>query len=590
MNPSKPILIYDGDCGFCRRWIERWRNITGDRVEYASYQEVAQNFPMITEEEFKSAVQLVEPVGKIYRAAEAVFRSLATAPSYGWLLWIYSHFPGARTVAECFYDLVAKNRTLFSKISYFFWGDHVGRSTYLISGSFFIRFIGLIYLIAFASLGTQILGLIGSNGILPAHDLLSAIQSQTGTERFWLLPTLAWLNSSDRFLLFLCWAGASFSVFVLLEIGAGFFLFLNWLFYLSLFSIGSPFLSFQWDTLLLETGFLAIFFAALGKPDLIRFLLKFLVFKLTFSSGWVKLASHDASWKNLTALRYHFETQPLPVWTSWYVHHLPGWFLTAVCFLVFVIELIVPFFIFLPRRIRHFATIVLIGFQILIFLTGNYTFFNWLTIALCLLLLDDIFWPEIIGSSFHVIPAILKRGSRHHTSLNRFLHRTIVYSVTLVVLLANLGMILALEPLHLASHYGLFAVMTTERPEIIVEGSRDGEHWLAYKFKYKPGDVKQKPAFVEPHQPRLDWQMWFAALGNWRHNRWFIYFCQKLLNGSPDVLKLLGKNPFSEAPPRYIRAVLYDYYFTTRDEKRKTGAWWRREPKGLYCPVISLKD
>ena len=586
----KPLLIYDGDCRFCRRWIERWRGITGDRVEYAPYQEVSSRFPQIAKEEFRSAVQLVESDGKIYRAAEAVFRSLATVPARRWLLWSYSRIPGVRWLTEFFYRLVARHRAFFSKVTYFFWGDDVRRSSYFLSSSLFLRLVGFIYLLAFASLGMQIIGLVGSKGIFPAHEYLDAVRNHTGNERFWLLPTLAWLNSSDAFLRFLCWGGAVFSIFIILGILPAFFLFLNWVFYLSLLGIGGPFLSFQWDVLLVETGFLAIFLAALNfRPkffsrnsglNIPRLLLKLLLFKLMFLSGFVKLASHDPTWKNLTALQYHFQTQPLPVWISWYAHHLPARLLTAACFLTLGIELVVPFFIFFPRRVRHFGAVVLIGLQILIFLTGNYNFFNFLAIALCLLVIDDTAWPKKINQKSGAVT----------TQPNRSWPRGIIYAVGVFVLMQNLGMGRVFESLRIANHYGLFAVMTTERPEIVVEGSRDGEHWLMYEFKYKPGDLNRKPVFVEPFQPRLDWQMWFAALGNWRQNQWFIYFCKKLLEGSPDVLRLLGNNPFPDGPPRYIRSMVYDYSFSSPEEKQKTGAWWHRELKGAYCPVISLKN
>ena len=592
MDPSKPLLIFDGDCGFCRRWIERWRGITGDLVEYAPYQEAGGRFPQIPEKNFRDAVQLVEPDGKIYSAAEAVFRSLAVRRSHRWPLALYLHVPGARAVTEFFYRQVARHRAFFSHVTSFFWGKDVRRPSYHLSSAFFLKALGLVYFFAFLSLATQITGLIGEHGIFPGARYLKAVAENNGPERYWFLPTLAWFNASDFFLKFLAWGGVFFSAMIMAGILPALFLFLSWFFYLSLLGVSGPFLSFQWDILLLETGFLAIFLAPpcvrsrcvsldfdLGTA---RFFLKLLLFKLMFSSGLVKLASHDAVWKNLTALTYHYRTQPLPAWTSWYADHWPIWFQKTSCFLVLAIELGAPFFIFFPRRLRHAAAAVLAGFQLLIFATGNYNFFNLLTMALCLLLVEDAAWPVSWRKKL-ASPEVCARKK------NRW-PRAVVSSVGIFIILMNLNFLPVFRSFQITGHYGLFAVMTTERPEIIVEGSRDGKEWLAYEFKYKPGDVRRRPRFVEPFQPRLDWQMWFAALGSWRQNLWFLYFCQRLLEGSPDVLKLLAKNPFPDGPPRYIRALVYEYDFTTPEERKKTGAWWKRELKGIYSPVMSLKE
>jgi predicted DCC family thiol-disulfide oxidoreductase YuxK len=228
----KPLLVYDGDCGFCRRWIERWRETTRDRVEYAPYQEVAARFPHIPLNDFKESVQYIEPDGRTSRAAEAVFRSLATVPSCRWMLWLYSSVPGVHAVSEIFYRLVARRRAFFSRITHFFWGEDLSRPTYTFSSSFFLRMLGLIYLIAFVSFGCQVLGLVGSQGIVPARDFLDAVHQALGTRGWWEFPTLAWLNSSDTFLQILCWAGAVWAGWVLLGILPSFFIFLCWLFYL----------------------------------------------------------------------------------------------------------------------------------------------------------------------------------------------------------------------------------------------------------------------------------------------------------------------------------------------------------------------
>ena len=477
--------------------------------------------------------------------------------------------------------------------------------TYFRSREFFLRILGAINLAAFVSFWIQVDGLIGSNGILPVKDFLELVSRQVGFVRYWELPTLCWLNSSDAFLHFLCGAGAFLSIVLIFGIAPAPVLFFLWVLHLSLVNVGQDFLEFQWDNLLLEVGFLAIFLAPLRlrprltdespPPKLTLWFFGWLLFRLMFSSGLVKFTSGDPTWRSLTALQYHYETQPLPTWIGWYAHQLPAWFQKFSCGVMFAIEGVVPFFIFGPRPFRLFASSVLIGFQILILLTGNYCFFNLLTIALCLLLIDDDAWPL----SFRAKRAEgTNQGSRAWPSWA-------VAPVMILILLVSANQMTRLlgikirwpEPVpavirtasafRSVNGYGLFAVMTTSRPEIIVEGSNDGITWRGYEFKWKPGDVSDAPRFNLPHQPRLDWQMWFAALGSYRQNPWFINFLKRLLEGSPPVLKLLEKNPFPDFPPRYVRAIVYDYRFTDLLTLRARGEWWRRSYKGLYCPVIS---
>jgi hypothetical protein len=327
----------------------------------------------------------------------------------------------------------------------------------------------------------------------------------------------------------------------------------------------------------------------------------------------VKLLSRDPAWHNLTALKFHYETQPLPTPLAWYAHHFPAWLQKWSTLGMFAIELIVPFLIFMPRRLRQAACMAFLALQIAIFVTGNYCFFNLLTILLCVSLLDDAAVRRVLSLSRldQLVPGgfgIRSSGDRKPGPAGRCWPPLFTMPVALVVLVVSLvefsgmfrvpvpwpGPILSvyewLAPFRSFNTYGLFAVMTTSRPEIVIEGSNDGEAWFEYEFKYKPGDVKQRPKFVAPHQPRLDWQMWFAALSDYRHNPWLINFCVHLLRGTPQVLALLGHNPFPSAPPHYIRAVVYDYHFTDTATRRATGAWWRRERQGEYLPVLSLRD
>lgn len=471
---------------------------------------------------------------------------------------------------------------------------------------FFLRALALIYLAAFVSLNSQILGLAGHNGIVPADQFMSQVrtyadQQKLGLSRYFVEPSLCWISVTDNSLRELCLAGILASVLLLFGIASPLCLAILWLLYLSLTTVCGVFLQFQWDNLLLEVGFLAIFlgpFNFFSRPSrernpsmIIVWLMRWLLFRLMFQSGCVKLLSGDSLWRDLTALGVHYETQPLPTWIGWYAHQLPMAMQKGSCALMFAIELAIPFLIFMPRRIRIWAVPPLIGLQLLILLTGNYCFFNWLTIALCLFLLDD----QTLGRPLPTSPPLPRRLMLSR-NIAFGMVATFVGLLSLMLMISMFGfrswpspfvtLYRIAAPFRSINSYGLFAVMTPARPEIFVEGSRDGQTWVAYEFKYKPEELDQRPRFVAPHQPRLDWQMWFAALGDYRGNPWFVNFCVRLLQGQPEVLALLEKNPFSERPPRYIRAIVYDYRFTDL----KTKGWWRREPKGDYLPVITLKE
>jgi len=356
-------------------------------------------------------------------------------------------------------------------------------------------------------------------------------------------------------------------------------------------------MGYQWDALLLEAGFLAIF---LGSSTLIIKLLRWLLFRLMFLSGAVKLLSHDPSWRSFTALPVHYETQPLPTPLAWYFYQLPGWFQRCSVGFVFLVELLVPFLILGPRRLRIWAAAAITLLQTLIALTGNYAFFNLLSVSLCLFLLDDTFLRRFLPN------AIASRLSPliPHSSAHNWVRRSCLVIYALVLFTSGFEMadmfsgvhwrpadklIATIAPFEIVNTYGLFAVMTTTRPEISIEGSDDGDTWLPYEFKYKPGKLDRRPPWVAPHQPRVEWQMCYAALGDYRSNRWILQFMGRLLEGSPEVHDLLGSNPFLKRPPRYLRATLYQYHFTDRDQKSKTGNSWRRELIGEYVPVISLR-
>ena len=582
-------MVYDGDCRFCMLWVRRWMQVTGEAVDCVPLQDgrVALLYPELPQERLERAVHLIDTDGAVYQGAEAVFRSLAVNRSRRWALRLYQSSPWVARATEACYRFVAGHRSLFGSLTRLCWGQHVERAELFLVRRVFLGWLGVIYLIAFVSLWTQVAGLIGKDGVLPASHLMlqarSAVaESGIGIDRYRLLPTLCWLGASDGFLRFQCAAGATLALLVIVGICPRVCLALEWLLYLSLATVSRDFLAFQWDNLLLETGLLAIFLAPgrmLPRPSLekpasrtVLWLLRLLLFKLMFLSGVVKLASGDGTWRGLSALTYHYETQPLPTWIAWYAYQPPLWFQKGSCAVMFLIELAVPFLIFAPRRLRMAGGAVLALFQVLILLTGNYTFFNWLTLGLCLLLLDDFAMaglvPRKLSALYSRSRAVAdgsRNGRRRWQGVGMASLAVVVVGISAVQLLSPFGRLPSWTSPALAAHrwlapfrsvnsYGLFAVMTTERPEIIVEGSNDGHGWQAYEFPYKPGDPKRRPAFVAPHQPRLDWQMWFAALGDVRQNPWFVNFCVRLLQGSPDVLALLEKNPFPDRPPKYIRA------------------------------------
>ena len=483
-----------------------------------------------------------------------------------------------------------------------------GEPTYILSRWLFLRLLGLVYLIAFVSLALQVTGLVGEHGILPAAAFLERARGLYGAAAYRLLPTICWLGAGDGALRALCWGGAALALLVLAGVAQAPVLALLWACYLSLSVVGQTFLWFQWDGLLLEAGLLAVLYApSQWLPSLarerapsraVRWLVWLLLFKLMFLSGITKLASGDPTWRQLTALDYHFWTQPLPPWTAWYAQRLPGWVHKGMTLGMFAIELGVPWLIFAPsrlRRLRVAACALLVLGQLGIAVTGNYGFFNLLAIVLCVPLLDDAVLRP-------VLPLRLAAGEPEPL----WRRRVTVALAALMALLSALTfareisatlpggrgadhpLLRAVAPLRSVNGYGLFRVMTTERREIVIEGSADGAHWLEYEFPWKPGAVTRRPRFVAPHQPRLDWQMWFAALDPDGAEPWLAGLVRGLLDGSPEVLSLLDSNPFPAAPPRYVRLVSYRYRFTTSADRSRSGAWWSREFVGYLTGALAL--
>ncbi len=603
---QRPVLVFDGDCSFCRIWVGYWKELTGDKVEYVPYQTDAGRFPDVPVSEFQKAVQLFEG-GSRYSGAEAVFHLLASRPAAtGWALRLYQLVPGVALITEALYRFIAAHRNAAWRVTRALWGTQVRPPQYTVASSLFARAIALIYLFAFASFGRQVRGLIGAQGIQPVTEFFTEVVRQLGPHSFWRVPTLFWWIRSEFGLESIVWGGAVIAGVAAIgrphTSGQKAAFVLLFIYYLSIVNAGQIFMSYQWDFLLLEAGFLAIFL----KPSFIRvWLFRWLLFRLMFESGAVKLLSHDPLWRNLTALAVHYQTQPLPTPIAWYMFQAPLWLQQASTALVFVVELGLPLLMFGPRRLKQIAAFGTIGLQILIFLTGNYTFFNLLAIALCLFLLDDQFFKRSNMPNLEKpLPAASssRRTKPVVTYSNRHVSQALFVLVMILSITGLAGMfeirlpafvyaaISPAAPFGIVNQYGLFATMTPSRPEISIEGSNDSVDWQPYIFPYKPGPLNRAPGWVEPMQPRLDWQMWFAALGNYRENPWLLRFMMRLLQGSPPVLDLLERNPFAGKPPKYIRAMVYDYRFTTFEERRQTGNWWKRELKGAYFPPISLRS
>ncbi|MGI8959088.1 MAG: lipase maturation factor family protein [Bryobacteraceae bacterium] len=453
----------------------------------------------------------------------------------------------------------------------------------------FLRLLGLIYLAAFGSLWPQMVGLVGSHGIAPIGQALAAMHTQAGARIFFSIPTLFWFSSTDSALVWCCVAGCTAAVSLVLGFFSRSSAAVCFVLYLSLVSAGQPFTAFQWDALLLESGFLALFAGT-------RFLVwayRFLLFRLMFESGLVKLLSGDPNWRNLHAMHFHFMTQPLPNPLAYYVYRAPTWMLDAMTAGTLGIELIAPFLLFGLRLVRHAGALLLMIMQVLILLTGNYAFFNFLAFALCLWAFDGRTFAPLERLLGKRVPRL--RSGIWESALNSLLIVLIAIGAIQVVGMFAPGFerpfskpLTLLAPFQMVNRYGLFAVMTTTRPEIVIEGSDDQVNWKEYSFRYKPGELHRELPLVAPHQPRLDWQMWFAALGDYQENEWVGGLMYRLMQGEATVIGLMNPAPFSK-PPRYMRALLYDYSFTTPEERARTGAVWQRRLLRTWFGPVALR-
>ncbi|MCZ6805627.1 MAG: lipase maturation factor family protein [Deltaproteobacteria bacterium] len=477
-----------------------------------------------------------------------------------------------------------------------------GTRTFVISSWVFARALGATLFIAFVSLGVQAQGLFGQRGVTPIADFVDS--AHRAGHSFFDHPSLLWFGTSDAMITAVWVLGAIASAALLVGWVPRIAAFVCWLAYLSFVTVGWPFMSFQWDTLLLEICFTSVFLVPMRLWDRLhthiepnkvaRWALWFLLFRLLFRSAWVKLASHDPTWGDLSALTYHYWTQPLPTTLAWYANLLPAWFHKLSCALMFIIEFGAPILLWVPRvAVRRAGAVLILILMALIALTGNYGFFNLLTVLLCLTVFDDELFARFVS----------KRARERLAAQDEPTWRgraavapAIVIALTAIIFYTGTfgerrmpGWLRPLYPFSTFNNYGLFAVMTTKRLEIIIEGSRDGENWEPYVFRYKPGPLNKAPAWVAPHQPRLDWQMWFAALGDFRRNVWLASLMRGLLANEPSVVELIEGNPFEDSPPTQIRAVIYEYEFTSLEERRESGHWWKRGEPMLYAPVLGVQ-
>lgn len=457
------------------------------------------------------------------------------------------------------------------------------------------RGLALIYLVAFLSAANQFRGLLGEGGLLPVRDLLLR-------RRFRDSPSVFHLSYSDDLAVGLAWTGVALSLLAVSGLPAMLGTpasmatwFLLWALYLSFVNVGQVWYAFGWETLLLEAGFLAIFLGGFGTraPAIVIWLFRWVLFRVMFGAGLIKMRG-DPCWRDLTCLYFHFETQPLPNPLSWWLHRSPKQVHRAGVGFTHFVQLVVPFGYFLPAPGCWVAGGLTILFQGTLILSGNLSWLNWLTLVLALSCFGDGAWTYVLGLE---PPSAGPPSPPFAAATWALLALVAALSVRPIRNLFSRGQLMnaSFEPFHLINTYGAFGSVTRRRYEIVLEGTAEpdpgpGSDWKAYEFKAKPGKPTRRPPLVAPYHLRLDWLMWFAAMGSWRQYPWFARLVGKLLEGEPAVLRLLARNgnPFPASPPHAVRARLYLYRFSDRESLRRTGRWWSRELVGDYMPPATL--
>jgi len=482
-----------------------------------------------------------------------------------------------------------------------------GGNSYWLTRFIILRLLGFVYAIAFLVAAQQLVPLIGGHGLTPARYFLGEIHSQLGSRTAGMLqvPTLFWFGISDNGLSIFAWVGFSLSLVVLAGYANAIILTVLWAMYMSIVHIGQIWYGYGWETQLLETGFLSIFLCPLldarpfpkrAPPLLVIWLFRWLGFRIMIGAGLIKLRG-DPCWRDLTCLYYHYETQPIPSPISRYLHFAPHWFHNVETAWNHFIELVVPWFSFAPRTARHIAGILLITFQIFLIISGNLSFLNYVTIIPFLACFDDTFFRRILPKSLvrrAEEAAQQAKPCRVQNGVAIALSILVAYlSVAPVLNLVSNRQVMnsSFDPLDLVNTYGAFGSVGKERYEIIFEGTDDAlisgdTKWKEYEFTAKPGDPNRRPPFIAPYQPRIDWQIWFAAMASPADYPWTLHFVWKLLHNDRGTLSLLANDPFPTSPPRYIRARLYRYHFAPIGNP----AWWKRERIGEWLPALSTGD
>ena len=482
-----------------------------------------------------------------------------------------------------------------------------GGNSYWLTRFVILRLLGFVYAIAFLVAAQQLGPLIGEHGLTPANQFLASIEGQLGSRTSGMMhvPTLFWFGISDHDLLLVAWAGFALSLIVLAGYANAILLAALWMMYMSIVHIGQVWYGYGWEIQLLETGFLSIFLCPLfearpfpKRPPalLVIWLFRWLGFRIMLGAGLIKLRG-DPCWRDLTCLYYHYETQPIPNPISRYLHFAPGWFHNIETAWNHFIELVVPWFSFGPRTARHIAGVLLVSFQIFLIISGNLSFLNYITIIPFLACFDDTLLRRVLPE--WIVRRAEKAGERAGPS-----HVQFAFAIALLLLVSWLSiapvtnlvsgrqvMNTSFNPLDLVNTYGAFGTVGRERDEIVFEGTRDevitvDTEWKEYEFKAKPGDPMRRPPFIAPYQPRIDWQIWFAAMASPAEYPWTLHFVWKLLHNDRGTLSLLAGNPFPETPPHFVRARLYHYQFTPIGDR----AWWKREPVGEWLPALSTDD
>ena len=496
-----------------------------------------------------------------------------------------------------------------------------GGSGYWLTRFVLLRFLGFVYFIAFLVAANQLVPLIGHHGLTPADvHLQRLVESQGSTwAAFRLMPSVFFWDCSDTMLRTVAWSGVVISAVVMCGYANSLMMLILWALYMSITNVGQYWYSFGWDIQIQETGFLAVFLCPLldGRPYSRRpppvaviWLYRWLIFRIMLGAGLIKIRG-DECWRDLTALYYHYETQPVPNPLSRTLHFMPHWFQRFGVMWNHFIELVVPWFIFFGRvpswekkvpllntllqGSRHLAGLLMVSFQVILIFSGNLSFLNWLTIVPCLACFDDDFWKRLLPQR------LVQRMRQSSADPKPALAVNITAcAYTCVVIELSVGPVMnLLSPtqlmntsffsLPLVNSYGAFGSVDRVRQEIIIEGTNDlvpndGGDWREYPFVVKPGDLKRRPPIITPYHYRLDWQIWFVRGGPVEAHPWLVNLVWKLLHNDPRALGLLAGNPFPDAPPRFIRVSLYEYHFAKPGNA--DGTWWERKRLGLVMPPM----